>query len=326
MKQLLIVNSSKALNAKKPSGTLSDANDFSALDNGAIAFAELGSADLMSGMASKNFCIALGRPNDQLPFIIPEVDINSLTITKALPLLGKAFKRKFTFPTPVKGKEYTVIIVKRGTVPHERNTWTCSIVAGTTTAATEASALVDSINAKCGELVTASVNSSAVTIVGNKIGEQFDAKFADELTGTSWAGSTDFVDAQPTIGDKAYIQNLASQCAAGKGFTDTYRDGDTIYPGYPETVEDLQVNASGSNGASTAGYAVYTLRFRVGRDSAKTRDERVWQLVHIALPITNSSYATINGILPEGKYNNNVAKAIADAEIEDKVKETSLNT
>ena len=40
MKQLLIVNSTRALNAKTPSGTLSNAKDFSALAPGAIAFSE----------------------------------------------------------------------------------------------------------------------------------------------------------------------------------------------------------------------------------------------------------------------------------------------
>lgn len=307
MKQLLIVNSSKALNA-----TGATPYDLSGLEAGAITFFELGGSNALSAAATKNFGIALGRPNSQRAFVIPEVDINTLTITKALPKLGKAFKRKFTFPTPVVGKDYTVVFIKKVVVPHERNTWTCMITAATTTAATEAGKMKDAIEAKLGDKFTVSVSGAAITITGKNIGEQWEAKFADNLTGTSWAGSTDFVDAEPTIGDKAYIQNLASQCAAGKGFEHTAAEGREFIPGYPEAVEDLTPNTSGANGASTAGYVTYTLRFQVGRDSAKTRDEKVWQLVHIAVPITNSSFSTIDGILPEGKFTDAAMAALEE--------------
>lgn len=324
MKQLLIVKSDKALNA-----TGATPYDLSGLEAGAITFFELGGSSALSAAPTKNFGIALGRPNGQLPFVIPEVDINTLEITKALPTLGKAFKRKFTFPTPVVGKEYTILFVKKGTVPHERNTWHCSIIAGTTTDTTEAAALKKAIEDKMGDIFTVtqgtSTDANKLTITCKTVGEQWEAKFADALTGTSWAGSTDFVDAIPTVGDKKFIQDLASQCAAGKGFTDTEQAGRDVIPGYPENVEDLVVNNSGSNGASTAGYALYTLRFQVGRDSAKTRDEKVWQLVHIALPITNSSYSDINGILPEGKFSKNAAAAIAADTVTTMVKSTSLN-
>lgn len=299
MKQLLIVNSGKALNA-----TGATPYDLSGLEAGAITFFELGGSAALSDMATKNFGIALGRPNGQRAFVIPEVDIHTLSIVKASPKLGTAFKRKFTFPTPVVGKDYTVVFIKKVVVPHERNTWTCMITATTTTAATEAAKMVDAIEAKLGDKFTVTASGAAITIVGKTIGEQWEAKFADNLTGTSWAGSTDFVDAEPTIGDKAYIQNLASQCAAGKGFEHTAPEGREFIPGYPEAVEDLTPNAGG-----TTGYAVFTLRFQVGRDSAKTRDEKVWQLVHIAVPVTNSSMTTINKILPVGNFMDNVIAA-----------------
>ena len=136
MKQLLIVNSAKALNAN--TGTTVTPFDLSGLAEGAITFFELGASTLLAAAPTKNFAIALGQPNGQMPFLIPEVDFDTLSVTKALPKAGVAFKRKFTFPTPVVGKEYTVILIKNGTVPHERNTWTCSVVATTTVAATEA--------------------------------------------------------------------------------------------------------------------------------------------------------------------------------------------
>lgn len=305
MKQLLIVNSGKALNA-----TGATPYDLSGLEAGAITFFELGGSSALSAAPTKNFGIALGRPNNQRAFVIPEVDIKTLSITKALPKLGTAFKRKFTFPTPVVGKDYTVIFVKRVVVPHERNTWTCTITAGSTTAATEATAMKNLIEAKVGGNFNVSVSTAAITITCKNIGEQWEIKLADGLTGVSFAGSTDFVEAEPTIGDKKYIENLASQCAAGKGFNHTAPEGREFIPGYPEAVEDLTPNTSGANGASTAGYAVYTLRFKVGRDSAKTRDEKVWQLVHIAVPLNNSSFSTIDDILPEGNFNDAVIASI----------------
>lgn len=326
MKQLLIVNSAKALNAN--TGTSVTAYDFSHLDKGAISFFEIGGSSLLSAAPTKNFGIALGRGADRVPFIIPEVDINTLTITKAFPKLGVAFARKFTFPTPVVDKEYTLIFAKKDTVRHERFTWTVTIQAGSTTAATEATALKNAIEAKLGDKFTVSVSTADVTITAKTVGEQWEMIFADSLTGTSLTTASCH-NAEPTIGDKAYVENLASQCAGGKGFFYTEENGRDLYPNYPEAVEDLTPNTSGDNGVSTAGYEIITLKFMVGRDASKTRDEKVWQLVHIALPITNSSYATISSILPEGNFSTNAA-AIAAADIAadvvtDMVKSTSLN-
>lgn len=312
MKQLLIVNSAKAINAN--TGTSVTPYDLSVLDKGAIAFFELGASSLLSTAATKNFAIALGRGANSNPIIIPEVDINSLTIVKSLPKLGVAFARKFTFPTPVVGKDYGVLLIKKGTVPHERNTWYCAITAGSTTAGTEAEALKKVIEAKLGDKFTVSRSTAALTITAKVVGEQWEMKFTDNLAGTSLTtpGSN---DAEKTIGDKAYIEDLASQCAAGKGFNYVYGDGKDIYPNYPEAVEDLVPNTSGDQGASTAGYVLYTLRFKVGRDSSKTRDEQVWQLVHIAVPINNASISTINAILPEGYFPDNKNSAATSAAI-----------
>lgn len=280
MKQLLIVNSAKALNAGATYAT-----DLSGLEAGAIAFFELGESALLVAAPTKNFGIALGGGADKMPFIIPEVDLATLTVNKAEPQVGKAFKRKFTMPTPVVGKDYTVVLVKKATVPHERNTWTCTVTAASTTAATEAAKFKKVIEDKLGDVFTVTVSGADVTIAGKKVGDAWEAKFADELTGRSWAGSTDYVDAEPNIGDKPYIQDLASRCAAGKGFTDTHEFGPSVYPGYPEAVENTSYN-------------VYTLRFKVGRAASKTRDERVAQLVHIAVPASATTLvAAIEDIL-----------------------------
>ena len=76
---------------------------------------------------------------------------------------------------------------------------------------------------------------------------------------------------------------MASRCAAGKGFNYTGEDGKEIYPGYPEVVSEDQ-------------YVLYTLRFAVPRASAKQRDEVVYQIVHIAVPVGAAAITTLDTI------------------------------
>ena len=353
MKQLLIVDSAQhTLNAKGADGSVTG-KDLSGLNPGAIAFGEVGSASVLSGLASKNFWIALGRPNGQVPMLIPEVDIHSLTVTKSVPVAATQMSIEVTMPTPSDVAEiipttsrvispiaeYGMVFIKKGTVPHERNTWTVQIASQVSTAANLATAMAAAINAKHSELFpfTASVSSSThVVVTCDNYGEDWEVRFIDNLEGindesktfTYYPNSTGsatsssfvtgytstsvtFVAGRKAIGDKADIQDLASRCAAGKGFTDTQRMGESVYPNYPETVEDKTYN-------------VYTLRFRVGRDSAKTRDERVWQIVHIAVPTTygsstsNSSFiSAIEAIIPAGNYMANVNAANVDAAIDE---------
>lgn len=292
MKQLLIVNSEKALNA----GTSVTAYDFSGLDAGAISFFECGgdqsASTLISSKPTKNFGIALGRGANLPAFIIPEVDISTLEITQTLPYAGATFAATFTMPTTIVGKEYTVILVKKGTVAHERNIFTTSIVAKTTTAATEATAFRKAINDKTSEMFpfVASGSGASVVITCQVPGEDWEIKFADALSGTSTSALT---HGKKAIGDKAFILDLAQRCAADKGFN--YLDGESrdIYPGYPEAVEgDWTMNTTGSDGSSTTGYKIYNLHFATGRVAGKQVDERVWQYVHIAVPLTKTNGST----------------------------------
>jgi len=335
MKQLLIVNSTAALNAKNPSGSVTGL-DLSGLKPGAISFVYPGVSTPISGVANKNFSIALGRPNNQIPFLISEVDIRTLSIVKSVPVAATRMSIEFAVPDPADVtelipttsrvispiNEYGVVFIKKGAVPHERNTWTVQVASQSDSASVVATALAKAINDKHNELFpfTATVSSTHVIVTCDNYGEDWEVKFIDCLEGlnnetkttTTSSGfvtgytstSITYTIGRKAIGDKADIQDLASRCAAGKGFTDVYRDGDTIYPNYPETVEDTTYN-------------VYTLRFRVGRDSAKTRDERVWQIVHVAVPVGATAASAIAAILPEGNYMDNVTAANTAAAIEE---------
>ena len=297
MKQLLIVNSAKALKTGV-------ADDLTVLDAGQIGFFNLkpdasgtnaGKVTFFTTKPTENFGIALGRGANVPAFVIPEVDVNTLNVNFAAPKAGKVFEAKFTFPTPVVGKEYGVVIIKKGVVPHERNTWYVSVVAKTTTASTEATALVNAIKSKTNDMltVTASNSGAVVTISGINIGENWGVQLVDGLDGTAFAANYP-VNAEPNIGDTAYIQDLAQRCAADKGFVYLDQASKDIYPGYPEAVEQIA-----QADIATKGYTVFNLHFATKRMSGKTGDEQVWQYVHIAVPTNNASLDTIKAILEQ---------------------------
>lgn len=316
MRQLLIVKApSSFASAASPIDnglTNHGVKDISTLKEGAITFFELGEdTSVYQSAPTKNFAIALGRANGQLPFMIPEVDINTLHITKAVPMAGNQFSVVFTMPTTVVGKEYTLRFFKKGSVPHERNSWTVSIIAKTTTAGTEATAFKKAMDAKVSDKFqfTTSVSTAQITITGSNF-EDWEVMAADSLAG----GTLTKTAAKKPVGDKAMIAELASFCAAGKGFRDTDWQGREFLPGYPEKVEDFTLNTSGASSTSSSGYVLYTLRFKIGRDAAKQRDERVWQNVYIACPIDgNTTYSQITNldkILPEGDFNSAKSAAL----------------
>ena len=282
MKQLLIVKSSAALNGGKSYPT-----DLSGMTEGAIGFFELGGSSWLSAPATKNFGIALGGGANKPAFIIPEVDIDTLEITEAVPMKGTPYAASMTIPSGAGGKNYTLVLVKLGTgINGERNKWTQSVhvpVGQTMTAADIAQKLRDGFQAMAaaGSInVTIGGSGAAVTITG-QVGDGWKLVPSDDLYGTAVTVTTNGVK---TVGDKAYVQDLARQCAAGKGFTNTDLESQHIYPGFPETVEDVH-------------YTIFNLRFATGRASGKQTDERIWQYVHIAVPETSSALSSIESIL-----------------------------
>lgn len=310
MKQLLIVNSANALNAAEEGKTVT-AYNYSGLKAGAISFIQLGGVggtnELLAAKPTKNFAIALGRPNGQVPFVIPEVDLASLSVVRAVPKAANTFSADIILPSPEDVAtlvnptslvhspiaEYGITFIKKGTVPHERNTWNVNVATQVLTQQELRDLFIKAINDKTSEqfpFVAEVANSNKFTVTCLHSGEDWTIRFTDCLDSLNRAiddannNAVQLTAGEKAVGDMADIQDLASRCAAGKGFTDTYRDGDTIYPGYPEAVENTTYN-------------VYTLRFRVGRDAAKTRDERVWQVVHIAVPVNNASVSAIETIL-----------------------------
>ena len=277
MKQLLI-SQKKAYATSTAKST-----DLTTVPEGTVAIFDLKTGDLLTSdaKATHNFSIVVGRGTGKMPLMFPEVNLKTLEVTKATYQAGATFTAKITVPTPEKGTHYTVVIVKKGTVFNERNNWTFTTVATTTTAADVAKQITAQINGNKYQLgVSASYSGGAITITALEEGKDYEVLGADGLIGVA---PTDVTHGKKAELDKADIQDLASRCAAGKGFNDTY-DDDSIYPGYPEVVDEDQ-------------YVLYTLRFAVPRVAAKQRDEVVYQIVYLAVPVDSDSIATLDVIL-----------------------------
>lgn len=258
------------------------ATDLTTVPDGTIALFALSDGTLLTAAPTSNFSIVVGRATDKMPLMFPEVDIKSLQVTKASYEAAKTFTAKITVPTPEKGTHYTVIVTKKGTVFNERSNWSFTAMAKDTTAANVAKQIAAQINANKYQLgVKAEYTGGAITITAVEAGKDYEVLGADALLGVA---PTEVTNGKKAVCDKAYIQDLASRCAAGKGFNYAADDGKDIYPGYPEVVDESQ-------------YVLYTLRFAVPRVSAKQRDEVVYQIVYLAVPVGSASIATLDVIL-----------------------------
>lgn len=278
MKQLLI-SQKKAYATSTAKST-----DLTTVPEGTVAMFDLKTGNLLTkaAKATGDFSIVVGRAAGKMPLMFPEVNLKTLEVTKATYAAAATFTAKITVPTPTVGEHYTVIVTKKGTVFNERSNWSFTAMAKDTTAANVAKQITDQINANKYQLgVKATYTGGAITITAVEAGKDYEVIGADALLGVA---PTEVTNGKKAVCDKAYIQDLASRCAAGKGFNYVADDGKDIYPGYPEVVDESQ-------------YVLYTLRFAVPRVAAKQRDEVVYQIVHLAVPVGSTSLTDIDVIL-----------------------------
>lgn len=236
----------------------------------------------LSAAPSADFSIAYGRPNSQA-VVIP-IDFASAHITISKPQAGVKFKAEITIPEPVAGKDYTLQLIKLGTEKHERYSWTVTDNGShKTTAAAMAKSLGDQftnmIEAGNEQLdgLKVTVAEAKITIEAKKNYQGWNLIAADDLVGTD---VTITAAVAPTL-DAAYVKNLASFCAQNRGFSNVYRDGASIYPGYPMEVEDTT-------------YKMYSIQFKYPRKYGRTRDEAPIQELAIVVPTDNT---TLTGLL-----------------------------
>lgn len=231
----------------------------------------------LSAAPTTDFSIAYGRPNSQA-VVIP-IDFASAHITVSTPQEGKMFKADITIPEPVAGKDYTLQLIKLGTEKHERYSWTVTDNGShKTTAAAMAKSLGDQftnmIEAGNEQLdgLKVTVAEAKITIEAKKNYQGWNLIAGDDLVGTK---VTITAAVAPTL-DAAYVKNLASFCAQNRGFSNVYRDGASIYPGYPMEVEDTT-------------YKMYSIQFKYPRKYGRTRDEAPIQELAIVVPTDNST-------------------------------------
>lgn len=236
----------------------------------------------LAAAPATDFSIAYGRPNSQA-VVIP-IDFASARITISTPQAGTMFKAEITIPEPVAGKDYTLQLIKLGTEKHERYSWTVTDNGShKTTAATMAKSLGDQltnmIEAGNEQLdgLKVTVAEAKITIEAKKNYQGWNLIAGDDLVGTE---VTITAAVAPTL-DAAYVKNLASFCAQNRGFSNVYRDGASIYPGYPMEVEDTT-------------YKMYSIQFKYPRKYGRTRDEAPIQELVIVVPVTND---TLTGLL-----------------------------
>ena len=230
----------------------------------------------LAAAPASDFSIAYGRPNSQA-VVIP-IDFASARVTVSSPQDGVMFKAEITIPEPVAGKDYTLQLIKLGTEKHERYSWT---VTDNGSHKTTANDMAKSLGDQFTNMIEAgneqldglkvTVEAAKVTIEAKKNYQGWNLIAGDDLVGTD---VTVTAAVAPTL-DAAYVKNLASFCSQNRGFSNVYRDGASIYPGYPMEVEDKK-------------YKMYSIQFKYPRKYGRTRDEAPIQEVAIVVPVVNT--------------------------------------
>lgn len=276
MRQLFICTSDAVLAS---TGTPQDLTNVAA---GTIGiWQNVNDAKWLSTAPAADFSIAYGRPNSQA-IVIP-IDFASARVTVSTPQAGKMFKAEITIPEPVAGKDYTLQLIKLGTEKHERYSWA---VTDNGSHKTTADAMAKSLGDQFTNMIEAgneqldglkvTVDAAKVTIEAKKNYQGWNLIAADDLVGTE---VTITAAVAPTL-DAAYVKNLASFCSQNRGFSNVYRDGASIYPGYPMEVEDKN-------------YKMYSIQFKYPRKYGRTRDEAPIQELAIVVPTDNTTLTAL---------------------------------
>lgn len=239
-------------------------------------------AEWLAAAPAADFSIAYGRPNSQA-VVIP-IDFASARVTISTHQAGTMFKAELTIPKPVAGKDYTLQLIKLGTEKHERYSWTVTDNGShKTTAAAMAKSLGDQftnmieVGNEQLDGLEVTVEEAKITIEAKKNYQGWNLIAGDDLVGTEVIITAAVA---PTL-DAAYVKNLASFCSQNRGFSNVYRDGASIYPGYPMEVEDKD-------------YKMYSIQFKYPRKYGRTRDEAPIQELAIVVPTDNT---TLIGLL-----------------------------
>lgn len=279
MKQLLIVTN-PALATKAP-------------EDGQLGIYTPNDGKYIETIGDKDFVLALGR-KDSNAITIP-VNVAHLEVRSSAEQKDKesdddnpnkyapaTFVGKVNLPADElvsNGLDFTVVLTKLGMHFHERNQWSVTTT-GSDKIDTQdklGNELKKQLSQKLDEAqfgLTVAYDAGVLTITA-KEGDytEWEVSAGDDLYSIATVENTRA--AAPTC-DAAYVRQLASMCAQNRGFDNTYRDGASIYPGYPMNVPEGK-------------YTIITLRFSNDRKYGRQLNtETVNQLVHIAVLTDNA--------------------------------------
>lgn len=212
---------------------------------------------------------------------VAEISTRRFSYTKTSYADGTKFDASITIPTPVEGKDYTLLMVKKGVVFNERNKWSATIKAKQgDTAATIATYLVNELKALGkNEAFTASLSTTTttttITVTATNY-QDWELIASDDLFGTA---VTTLYRGLPPVCDDAYIKDLYRQCIGDEGVYGTDPSGMKLYK--ERTI------------ASSTNWTLYTLQFYNPKPFKTTTGEDVRQIVHIAIPGNDTTFDTI---------------------------------
>lgn len=185
-----------------------------------------------------------------------------------------------TVPTPVKDKDYTITMVKPGTVLNERYKWSSSTRATEgDTATTVAKRLADELKALGkNEGFTATATAAKITITAKDY-QNWNVVAGDKLFGATVTVNTKCV---APVNDDAFLKELQLRCIGAEGINATERDAIQLYK--------LPVRSSAT------GWTTYALTFYNSRNLRSGNTENVKSIVYLAVPTDSASITTLDKI------------------------------
>lgn len=228
------------------------------------------------------YSMILYRGANVQPLIMDMVDKKSMHVTKTEYKAAVKYTATITVPLLTTDIEMELSIFKKGACFNERNVWITSVhkTKSVSTAAKMTEELAKQINFSSSyHKLVAKASGATLTITGPDDGSDYVITASkvkrntttnyplyetEEITVTETNGSSG-------IADVRYVENLASMCAANRGFEYTALEGRDIYPGYPIELP-----------SSVTSYNIYNIRF-ADRKVIRPTDEPINQLLHIAV-------------------------------------------
>lgn len=209
-----------------------------------------------------------------------DIDTYRFEYAKTEYAAGTNLSVDITVPTPVKDKDYTITMVKPGTVLNERYKWSSSTRATEgDTATTVAKRLADELKALGkNEGFTATAAAAKITITAKDY-QNWNVVAGDKLFGATVTVNTKGV---APVNDDAFLKELQLRCIGAEGINATERDAIQLYK--------LPVRSSAT------GWTTYALTFYNSRNLRSGNTENVKSIVYLAVPTGSASITTLDKI------------------------------